>query len=140
MLHLSKLFKALIFQFVVLFFFYSFMVYGSNNGEKGKKDKWDLVWEEQFIGNKLDTNNWSVIKTWPVQYEDASDWNRHMITDEIVYEVKKGNLYIKGINNPGHLNDPRPYLTGRVKSQGKFYFLYGCIFKIPKRRSKIVKK
>lgn len=127
MLHISKLFKVFIFQFVVLFFFNSFMVFGSNKGEKEKKNKWDLIWEEQFIGNKLDTNKWSLINTLPDRYENASDWNRHMIADEIVYEVKNGNLYLKGINNPGHLNDPRPYLTGGVKSQGKFSFLYGKV-------------
>lgn len=127
MLHLSKLFKALIFQFVVLFFFNSLMAYGNNNEEKEKKSKWNLVWEEQFNGDELDTTNWSLINTLPGRYENASDWNRHMIADEIVYEVKNGNLYLKGINNPGHLNDPRPYLTGGVKSQGKFSFLYGKV-------------
>lgn len=127
MLLISKLLKALIFQFVILFFFNSFMVLGSNNEGKEKKLKWNLVWEEQFNGDKLDTNKWSLINTLPNRYDNASDWNRHMITEEAVYEVKEGNLYLKGINNAGHLDDPRPYLTGGVKSQGKFSFIYGKV-------------
>ncbi len=52
---------------------------------------------------------------------------KHMIADESVYAVENGNLYLKGINNPGNLNDPRPFLTGGVDSKGKFSFLEGKI-------------
>jgi beta-glucanase (GH16 family) len=99
----------------------------NNNEAEEKNDKWNLVWEDQFDGNELDTNKWTLINTLPNQYDNASDWKRHMIADDAVYAVKNGNLYLKGINNTGHLNDPRPYLTGGVKSQGKFSFLYGKI-------------
>ena len=50
-----------------------------------------------------------------------------MINDDRVYSVNGGKLYLKGVNNPGILNDPRPFLTGGVNSQGKFSFLYGKI-------------
>jgi len=124
---MSKTFKVLILQFVILIFFNWFMVFGSNKEGKAEKGKWNLVWEEQFNGDKLDTNRWTLINTLPTRYDNASDWNRHMIADEAVYEVKDGNLYLKGINNTDQLDDPRPYLTGGVKSQGKFSFLYGKV-------------
>jgi beta-glucanase (GH16 family) len=47
--------------------------------------------------------------------------------NERVYSVEDGKLYLKGIENPGIQNDPRPFLTGGVDSRGKFSFLYGKI-------------
>ncbi len=97
-----------------------------SNGYAQDND-WILMWEDNFEGDKLDTSKWSLIYTLPEQYERAPDWKKHMIASEEVYEVKDGSLYLKGINNPGNLNDTRPFLTGGVDSQGKFSFLHGKI-------------
>lgn len=112
---------------VVLLLINPFMGSCKYNEAEKKNGKWNLVWEDQFDGDKLDTNKWSLINTKPAQYDNASDWNKHMIADSAVFVVKDGNLYLKGINNTSHLDDPRPFLTGGVKSQGKFSFLYGKI-------------
>ena len=103
------------------------MGFAAEQGPKEKKVKWKLVWEDQFKGDKLDESNWTVIDTDPEQYKKASDWNRHMIADASVYEVKDGSLYLKALNNTDRSDDPRPFLTGGVRSQGKFAFLYGKV-------------
>lgn len=89
------------------------------------QEEWRLIWEDNFEGNKLDTSNWTLINTKPLQR--ASDWNRHMINDSRVYSVNDGNLYLTAIRNPGIKDDSRPYLTGGVDSKGKFHFLYGKV-------------
>lgn len=90
-----------------------------------QEDAWNLIWEDDFGGNSLDTTKWTLINTNPAIR--ASDWNRHMISDGRVYSVKDGSLYLTAIRNPGIENDPRPYLTGGVDSRGKFSFLYGKV-------------
>lgn len=90
-----------------------------------QKTKWELIWEDDFKGNQLDSARWNLISTTPNQR--ASDWNRHMINDQRVYSVENGCLYLKAIKNPGTENDTRPYLTGGVDSRNKFFFLYGKV-------------
>lgn len=94
--------------------------------DQGNK-KWLLVWEDHFEGNQLDTTRWSLINTMPSRYEKSPDWQKHMIAHEMVYAVENGHLYLKAINNPGIPGDPRPYLTGGVDSQGKFFFTHGKV-------------
>lgn len=115
------------YQFIILFISSLFLSCDNNVLAKEGNKKWVLVWEDHFDGDKLDTTQWSLIHTSPARYDNASDWNRHMIADEAVYAVKEGSLYLKGINNTSHPDDPRPFLTGGVRSQGKFSFLYGKI-------------
>ena len=99
----------------------------NESSDDSENNKWKLIWEDNFDGDELDTTNWNLINTLPARYNNASDWNRHMISDQKVYAVKDGKLYLTGINNPGTLDDPRPFLTGGVNSRGKFSFLYGKI-------------
>ncbi len=90
-----------------------------------QENEWNLIWEDNFDGNTLDTTKWTLINTKPAGR--ASDWNRHMFSDERVWSVKEGSLYLTAIRNPGIENDPRPFLTGGVDSKGKFSFLYGKV-------------
>jgi beta-glucanase (GH16 family) len=92
-----------------------------------ENNRWNLIWEDQFEGEVLDTSRWSLISTNPNQYDRAPDWKKHMIADERVYEVKNGRLYLIGMNNPRTENDDRPFLTGGVDSKGKFFFKYGKV-------------
>jgi beta-glucanase (GH16 family) len=115
--------KRYIIQLMIIPFF---LLVCSVSGQD-RDGKWKLVWEDHFEGNKLDTSKWSLIHTPPERFNNASDWNRHMIGDKRVYSVENGSLWLKGINNPGIANDPRPFLTGGVDSKGKFYFLYGKV-------------
>lgn len=87
---------------------------------KPKKD-WNVVWEDHFENNTLDTLKWTRIPP------NNVDWGRHMTTDDQCYAFEDGKLVLKGIVNPDTLSDPRPYLTGGIYSKGKFAFQYGKI-------------
>lgn len=52
-----------------------------------QKNNWNLIWEDNFDGNTLDTAKWTLINTNPGGR--ASDWNRHMINDGRVCSVRK---------------------------------------------------
>ncbi len=118
--------KVLITQFIILLLINPFLVSCNNNGEK-RSGKWELVWEDQFDDGELDLTKWSLIQTSPAQYDNFPAWKKHMIADDAVCTVENGKIYLKGINNPGNLDDPRPFLTGGINSQEKFSFLYGKI-------------
>jgi beta-glucanase (GH16 family) len=82
---------------------------------------WKLIWEDQFNGPELDTTKWTRIS------KNNADWGRHMTTDPQCYALKDGKMFLKGINNPDTLKDPRPFLTGGIYSKDKFAFKYGKI-------------
>ncbi len=56
-----------------------------------------------------------------------ADWDRHMSFREDLVEVKEGCLYLYGKKNDDLSADPRPVLTGGVKTQGKYAMLYGKV-------------
>ncbi|RLD84241.1 MAG: beta-glucanase [Bacteroidetes bacterium] len=95
--------------------------YNNAQGEGVTKKDWKLIWEENFDLSKLDTSKWTKITP------GGSDWNKHMTTDSMCYEIADGKLFLKGIINPDTKSDPRPYLTGGVYTKGKFAFQYGKI-------------
>src|SRR5690606_7763238 len=80
-----------------------------------------LIWEDDFNGSEIDTTKWSRIS------EGNPDWKKHMTTDDQVYDISGGYLYLKGIVNPDTQSDPRPYLTGGVWTRDKFNFTYGKV-------------
>ena len=94
-------------------------MYVQNEGRE-KKD-WKIVWEDHFDGTEMDTAKWTRIPP------NNADWGRHMTTNDVCYELKDGKLYLKGINNPDTVSDPRPFLTGGVYTKHKFAFQYGKI-------------
>lgn len=105
----------------------SLLLHSAKTINRSENREWKLVWEENFKGSEHDTSKWTLINTLPSKYENAPDWQKHMKSDDRVYAIENGKLYLKGIENPGILNDPRPFLTGGVNSRGKFSFLYGKI-------------
>lgn len=46
-------------------------------------EKWNLVWEETFDGESLDTNVWVRIP------RGGSDWNNYMTTEDTVIYLNK---------------------------------------------------
>lgn len=80
-----------------------------------------LIWEDEFNGTEIDTTKWSRIS------EGNPDWKKHMTTDDQVYDVSDGFLYLKGIVNPNTQSDSRTYLTGGVWTRDKFNFTYGKV-------------
>jgi len=90
------------------------------NGNKATTE-WQVVWQDDFEGNKLDTTKWTKIPP------NKADWGNYMTSDPSCYEFTNGKLHLKGIVNPDTTKDERPYLTGGIWSKGKFAFQYGKI-------------
>ncbi len=86
--------------------------------EKGN-GKWILVWEDDFKGKSIDESKWAKIP------RGTSDWNNYMSDYDGLYEVKDGNLILRGIKNDVLPNDTAPYLTGGVYTKDKKSFGVG---------------
>lgn len=57
---------------------------------------WELVWEENFNGDTVDSTVWSRID------RGTSDWNNYMSKADTLYALRAGNLILRGIANyPG---------------------------------------
>lgn len=82
---------------------------------------WQLVWEESFDAQTLDTTRWSKVQ------RNHADWGNHMTHDERCFHLEDGMLYLRGINNDYLPDDTSRYLTGGLTSKGKFAFQYGKI-------------
>lgn len=93
---------------------------GSTNSAQNNK-QWKLIWQDDFDQAGLDTTKWSKTP------RGAVDWNRHMTSDPACFDLKEGNLYLKGIVNNDPAADTAPRLTGGIYSKGKFSFQYGKV-------------
>jgi beta-glucanase (GH16 family) len=89
--------------------------------EGREKDRWQIIWQDNFEDPTLDTTKWIQIP------RNTADWGNYMTSDPNCYTIKDGKLFLRGIVNPDTLHDPRPFLTGGVYSKGKFAFQYGKI-------------
>lgn len=89
--------------------------------QKENRDKpdWEIIWEDHFETNYLDTTKWSFIP------QKNTDWGNYMSFDSRTYEFNNGKLHLKGIVNPDTLSDPRKFLTSGIYTKGKFAFQYG---------------
>lgn len=83
------------------------------------EEGWTLVWEDNFDGNSFNTSSWSKIPRGKVE------WNKYMSDFDSCYDVKDGNLILKGIVNYNRSIDTVPYLTGGIYTKNKMSFTYG---------------
>lgn len=83
------------------------------------KGGYTVVWEENFKDSTKLENNWSKIP------RGGSDWNNYMSDYDGLYDMKSGNLILRGIKNTVLPTDPVPYLTGGVFTKGKKVFGHG---------------
>lgn len=81
--------------------------------------EWKVVWEENFDGAELDTTVWSMIP------RGKPDWQNTMSYDERCYELRDGQMVLRGIINENCQKDPSPYLTGGIWTKGKKAFTRG---------------
>ena len=82
--------------------------------------EWRLVWEENFDQiNDFDPAVWSKIP------RGTADWNNYMSDFDSLYEMRNGNLVLRGIQNLTQPQDTVPFLTGGVYTQGKMGFMDG---------------
>jgi beta-glucanase (GH16 family) len=104
---------------------------------RNEQTKWELVWEENFNKEYLDTTYWSKIglfstPKWKMpkeKWRDNTGCFRYITdTDDRVVQFDKENIILRGIVNNDTINgDPRPLLTGGIYSYNKFAFQYGRI-------------
>ena len=86
------------------------------------QNEWKLVWEDQFDQpTGMDTTTWSKIPRVKV----SPEWRKYMSDNENCYEVKEGNLILRGIKNPNRDQDTATYLTGGVYTKYKRGFYNG---------------
>ena len=82
--------------------------------------EWRLVWEENFDQiNDFDPAVWSKIP------RGTADWNNYMSDFDSLYEMRNGNLVLRGIQNLTQPQDTAPFLTGGVYTKGKMGFMDG---------------
>lgn len=82
---------------------------------------WELFWSDEFNGDQIDASKWSLCE------RGTPDWKNRMTDDPRCFEIGGGTLKLIGIVNDDTENDPVPYLTGGVTTQGKFEFQHGKI-------------
>ena len=112
-------------------------IYVQKEERRNESTNWQLVWEDNFDLDTLDTDTWSRIglftsSKWKVPIENwraVKNCFRYIsATDTRVVTFDNSNIHLKGIINPDSLiGDPRPYLTGGIYSWKKFAFQYGRI-------------
>ena len=82
--------------------------------------EWRLVWEENFDQiNDFDPAVWCKIP------RGTADWNNYMSDFDSLYEMRNGNLVLRGIQNLTQPQDTAPFLTGGVYTKGKMGFMDG---------------
>ena len=112
-------------------------IYIQKKERRNENTTWELVWEDDFNKQTLDTLSWSRIglftsPQWKVpveKWQETKNCFRYISAKESeVVTFDKSNIYLKGIINYDSLKgDSRPYLTGGIYSWNKFAFQYGRI-------------
>jgi beta-glucanase (GH16 family) len=83
---------------------------------------WKVVWEENFDKDGvIDEAVWSKIP------RGRADWQRHMSDYDALYDVKDGNLILRGMVNPGLPDDTASFVTGGIYTKDKKGFYHGKI-------------
>ena len=83
--------------------------------------QWQLVCEEDFNAERLDTSVWSMIS--PEEFERPTS----VSYDERCYEIRDGVLILRGIVNEDFQKDSSTYLTGGIWTKDKQSFKRGRI-------------
>jgi len=92
------------------------------NRKEQTDPKWILVWEDDFeTDGMIDSTVWSKIPRSHVP------WCIHMSDYDELYDVKDGNLILRGMVNPGLPGDTMPFLTGGIFTKDKKSFYRGKI-------------
>ncbi|MDE6143577.1 MAG: glycoside hydrolase family 16 protein [Muribaculaceae bacterium] len=86
-----------------------------------KSDEWELIWEDDFNGNNLDTTCWGYME------RHNNDSRRYHSSNPECYGFKNGNIILRGILNNNQQTDTATYLTGAITTKGKLSFAPGRI-------------
>lgn len=86
------------------------------------ESKYELIWEDHFNGTMFDDSSWSKIP------RGTSPWNKFMSDADCLYDVKDGNLVLKGLENKDICpDDTAAYITGGLYTRGKVSLGYGKV-------------
>ncbi|MGL4293154.1 MAG: glycoside hydrolase family 16 protein [Bacteroidales bacterium] len=97
------------------------LTFARDHHQSESDSKWKLVWKDEFKKKKLNGSKWSKIP------RGKSDWNNYMSDDPALYEIKDGNLILRGIVNPDRAKDTAQYLTGGVYTKDKYAVEHGRV-------------
>ena len=93
---------------------------GFSSCQRHSSDQWKLVWEDNFDQKTgFDPQVWSKIP------RGKSDWNNYMTDFDSCFDMRDGNMVLRGIINYSQPNDTAPYLTGGIYTKGKKAFSNG---------------
>lgn len=106
--------------------FYISVLLMSCIGAYGQSDSpdpshWELVWNEEFSENIIDTTAWSRIP------RNRADWGKKMSDVPEVFDLSNGILTLRAIVNTTHPEDTSKYITGGIWGLDKKYFVLGRI-------------
>ncbi len=99
----------------------SILFFVASCSQREIENGYTVIWEENFDDSTKLEINWSKIP------RGKSDWNNYMSDYEGLYEIRSGNLILKGIKNTVLPDDDAPYLTGGVYTKDKMVFGHGRI-------------
>ena len=106
--------------------FLSLLFWTACLSDKSKEHKhqdqsdWVLVWEDNFDQTgSFDTTAWSKIP------RGKSDWNNYMTDFDSCFDIRDGNMYLRGMVNYSLPEDTARYLTGGIYTKGKVGFQDG---------------
>lgn len=80
--------RLIVFSAILFFSLYCLTAFSLT--ETKKETKWELVWEENFNGNKLDTTVWRYME------RGKDDSRKYHSSNPLCYDFKKGKLILKG--------------------------------------------
>lgn len=86
-----------------------------------RQPEWQLIWEENFNTDEMDTTVWSMIPKGEFRRNSTLSHN------ERCYQMRDGQLILRGIVNEDFLKDSTAYLTGGIWTKGKQTFKHGRI-------------
>lgn len=92
---------------------------GDNKPEQ--KEKYKLVWEDNFNGTSLNRDDWNVELHAPGWVN--AEWQEYVDSEENIY-VEDGKLVIQAVKTEGE-DGAAYYTSGRVNTQNKHDFKYG---------------
>ena len=91
-------------------------------GVFAQQEKYRLVWKEEFKGGVFNEAYWTKIP------RGTPPWQKYMSDYDKLYEVKDGNLILRGLKNDGLVEgDTARYITGGLYTKDKMTIGWGKV-------------
>lgn len=91
-------------------------------GGFAQNEKYRLVWKEEFKGGVFNEAYWTKIP------RGKPAWQKYMSDYDKLYEVKDGNLILRGMKNDGLVKgDTAQYITGGLYTKNKKLLTWGKV-------------